>query len=54
MPKPEPGKVDWIKLEVRIRQTLRRYLSKDIDPYEALAEVDDTLGEETDRGRELE
>ena len=50
MPK---GMIDWLNLEERIRKTLRRYVKTGLDPYEALEEIDNALGEETGRGWEL-
>lgn len=54
------GKVDWLKLEDRIRNELRIYKinksSNDSFPAAeiALTGIDDILGEETGRGWELE
>ena len=51
-----PGaRIDWLRLEKRIRAALRQqYLFPARDPMDTLEAIDNALGEETGRGWELE
>ena len=45
-------KMDWLRLESRIRNALRS-INEGADPMTALRAIDDAVGEETCRGRTL-
>jgi hypothetical protein len=47
-------KMDWLRLEERIRVVLRAYIKGTLECKEALNQIDDALGEETGRGFELD
>lgn len=46
-------KMNWLRLETRLRNYLRDMLQGDIDKDTCLAAIDNALGEETGRGYEL-
>lgn len=47
-----PAKMDWLRLETRIRESLRTYSRFQEDPEDTLREIDDILAEETRGGSE--
>lgn len=44
------NKMDWLRFETRIRESLEAMLQGDIDKDTCLAAIDTALGEETGRG----
>ena len=47
------AKMDWLRLETRLRESLSTYSRFQEDPEDTLREIDDILAEETRRGNEL-